>query len=58
MAQRKVYLTVEDGGYTTKGDGEWVDFYVTSGGQAFGTYEPYACRQGCWKTQPNIQEWL
>ena len=42
MAERKVYLTVEDGGYTTKGDGEWVDFYVTSGGEAFGAYEPYA----------------
>lgn len=44
MATRKVYLTVEDGGYTTKGNGEWIDFHVTSGGQAFGAYEPYAIK--------------
>ena len=42
MAYRTVYLTVESGGFTTNGDGEWVDFYVTSGGEAFGAYEPYA----------------
>ena len=42
MATRKVYLTVESGGYITNGKGEWVDFYVTSGGEAFGAYEPYA----------------
>lgn len=42
MATRTVYLTVESGGYTTKGEGEWIDFYVTSGGDAFGIYEPYA----------------
>ena len=42
MATRKVYLTVENGGYTTNGEGEWIDFHVTSGGEAFGIYEPYA----------------
>lgn len=42
MATRTVNLTVESGGYTTDGEGEWVDFYVTSGGEAFGIYEPYA----------------
>ena len=42
MATRTVYLTIESGGYTTKGEGEWIDFYVTSGGEAFGIYEPYA----------------
>lgn len=42
MATRTVYLTVESGGYTTDGEGEWIDFYVTSGGEAFGVYEPYA----------------
>ena len=25
MATRKVYLTVENGGYTTNGEGEWID---------------------------------
>lgn len=42
MATRTVYLTVESNGFTTNGEGEWIDFYVTSGGEAFGAYEPYA----------------
>lgn len=40
MATRTIPLTVEDGGYTTAGSGEWVAFFPDSNNSSFGNNNP------------------
>lgn len=40
MATRTIPLTVESGGYTTEGEGEWVAFFPDSNNEAFGNHIP------------------
>ena len=40
MATRTIPLTVESGGYTTEGEGEWVAFFPDNNNEAFGNHNP------------------
>ena len=40
MATRTIPLTVESGGYTTDGEGEWVAFFPDSNNGSFGNHNP------------------
>ena len=40
MATRTIPLTVESGGYTTGGSGEWVAFFPDSNNSSFGNNNP------------------